>query len=336
VPERGAGLRLATRGSALALAQARLVAGMLEKAEPGLIVELVTVRTSGDERPAGPDNEERVSPTPAQAGDKSRFVKEIEEALLRREADLAVHSAKDVPGELPEGLAIVGVPARADARDAICGASSIAALPSGARVGTSSLRRRAQLLAAREDLEVGELRGNVDTRLRRLAAGDFDGVVLALAGLERLGRIEGVPVSAQEMTPAPGQGCLALEARIGDERTEALAGALTDHAALVRLTAERSVTTALDATCRTPIGVHATLDEDARELVIETFVGLPEGSAWIRDRVEGDAEAPSALGRVAAERLVSAGAAELLAEAERHPEAEALRPDGQPSSGHPS
>ncbi|MEJ7656990.1 MAG: hydroxymethylbilane synthase [Thermoleophilaceae bacterium] len=317
MPERAAGLRLATRGSALALAQARLVAGMLEKAEPGLIVELVTVRTSGDERPAGPDNEERVSPTPAQAGDKSRFVKEIEEALLRREADLAVHSAKDVPGELPEGLAIVGVPARADARDAICGASSIAALPSGARVGTSSLRRRAQLLAAREDLEVGELRGNVDTRLRRLAAGDFDAVVLAAAGLARLGRPEGEPIALGEMTPAPGQGCLALEARADDAHAAELAARLTDHAALLRLTAERTVTAALEASCQTPIGVHAELSDEGSRLALESFVGLPDGGAWIRDRVEGDAATPSEVGSMAATRLLSAGAAELLGQAEK-------------------
>ncbi len=184
MPGQSAGLRLATRTSALALAQARLVAGMIEAVEPGVAVELVPVRTSGDERPprAAPE-----APVVAGPGDKSRFVKEIEEMLLAGAADLAVHSAKDVPGELPDGLAIVGVPARADPRDALCGASSIATLPAGARVGTSSLRRQAQLLAAREDLEVRELRGNVDTRLRRLGEGDYDAVVLALAGLERLG-----------------------------------------------------------------------------------------------------------------------------------------------------
>jgi hydroxymethylbilane synthase len=311
-------LRLATRGSALALAQARTVAALLEDAEPGLEVELVTVRTSGDERPAGRRGEQPVSPTPAEAGDKSRFVKEIEEALLDERADLAVHSAKDVPGELPDGLAIVGVPARADARDALCGpAGSLAALAPGARVGTSSLRRRAQLLAARDDLAVHELRGNVDTRLRRLADGDFDAIVLARAGLERLGRAEGRVLGADEMVPAPGQGSLALEARAEDERMAVVAERLTDREALVALTAERAVTTVLEASCRTPIGVHATLDAARGELAVETFVGLPDGSAWIRDRVAGDAEEPSALGRAAAERLLSAGAAALLAEAER-------------------
>ena len=150
----------------------------------------------------------------APLGDKTRFVKEIEDALLSGEIELAVHSAKDVPAELPEGLAIVGVPRRADARDALCGARSLDGLAPGARVGTSSLRRRAQLLAVRSDLQVEELRGNVDTRLRKLADGGYDAVMLATAGLERLGRAsEGTPIAADAIVPAAGQGCLAIEAR---------------------------------------------------------------------------------------------------------------------------
>jgi len=312
VPGAGAGLRLATRGSALALAQARLVAGMIEAAEPGLRVELVPVRTSGDERSARAGTE---APVVAGPDDKSRFVKEIEESLLAGVADLAVHSAKDVPGELPDGLAIVGVPTRADPRDALCGAGSIAALPSGARIGTSSLRRRAQLLAARDDLEVDELRGNVDTRLRRLGEGAYDAVVLALAGLERLGLQTGDPVDPEVMTPAPGQGCLALEARAGDERVADLASAVTDDRALVTLTAERAVTAALEASCETPIGVHAELTGGgAAGLTVASFVGRADGSAWLRDAVAGDAEAPAEVGRLAGERLLAAGAAEVLAD----------------------
>ena len=303
---------------------------MLEHAEPGLEVELVIVRTSGDERPSSgtpASSPPARAPSPAElaaAGrpsDKSRFVKEIEDALLHDRADIAVHSAKDVPGELPDGLGIVGVPASIDARDALCGAVSLSALPGGARVGTSSLRRRAQLLAARDDLDVRDLRGNVDTRLRRLADGDFDAIVLALAGLERLGRPEGVPIGLRDMTPAPGQGCLVLEARAEHARVGDLAGLVTDHSSLVRLTAERAVTTALDATCQTPIGAHAALDHDAGRISLETFVGVPDGSAWIRDRVEGGAESPSELGRLAAERLLSAGAAGLLRAAEMTHEA---------------
>jgi len=312
VPGAGAGLRLATRGSALALAQARLVAGMIEAAEPGLRVELVPVRTSGDERSARAGTE---APVVAGPGDKSRFVKEIEEFLLAGVADPAVHPAKELPGELPDGLAIVGVPTRADPRDALCGAGSIAALPSGARIGTSSLRRRAQLLAARDDLEVDELRGNVDTRLRRLGEGAYDAVVLALAGLERLGLQTGDPVDPEVMTPAPGQGCLALEARAGDERVADLASAVTDDRALVTLTAERAVTAALEASCETPIGVHAELTGGgAAGLTVASFVGRADGSAWLRDAVAGDAEAPAEVGRLAGERLLAAGAAEVLAD----------------------
>jgi hydroxymethylbilane synthase len=244
--------------------------------------------------------------------DKSRFVKEIEEALLAGEVDLAVHSAKDVPGELPDGLSIVGVPERADPRDALCGAASLEQLPEGARVGTASLRRQAQLLAARPDLEVSELRGNVDTRLRKLADGQYDGIVLAAAGLARLGRAdEGSPI---DLTPAAGQGCLALEARADDEELAQLAAKLTDRDSLVCLTAERAVVTALDATCRTPIAVHARLSDGA--LVMDAFVGLPDGSVWIRDELEGDPEDPTGLGAELAERLILAGAGDVLAQAE--------------------
>lgn len=318
-------LRLATRGSALALAQARLVAAMLEQAEPSLEVELVPVRTSGDERRArGPADDElgphtregrpELAGTAGAPSDKSRFVKEIEEALLAGDADLAVHSAKDVPGELPDGLAIVGVPARADPRDALCGAASLEALGSDARVGTSSLRRRAQLLAARDDLEVVDLRGNVDTRLRRLEDGDFDGIVLARAGLRRLGRSDGSPIPTALMTPAPGQGCLALEARADDERAARVAAAITDNPALLELTAERAVTATLGSDCRTPVGARAELTGgDAARLCVETFVGMADGSAWVRDRLVADASDPRAAGDEAARRLLAAGSADLLA-----------------------
>ena len=268
-------------------------------------VELVPIRTSGD----------APSPHPP-AEDKSRFVKEIEDALLREEVDLAVHSAKDVPGELPDGLAIVGVPARADARDSLCGAPSLDDVAEGAVVGTSSLRRRAQLLALRPKLEVRDLRGNVDTRLRRLADGDFDAIVLASAGLERLGRGgEGQPLAESELVPAAGQGCLALEARAGDERVAELAGALTDDDALRALTAERAVVVELDATCRTPVAAHAVAGAGG-ELRLTAFVGLPDGSQWIRDELRGDAADPAALGREVARRLLAAGAGDVLARAD--------------------
>jgi hydroxymethylbilane synthase len=282
-------IRLGTRGSALALAQARWVAERLEDD-----VELVEISTQGA------------------VGDKSRFVKGIEEALLAGAVDLAVHSAKDVPGELPDGLSIVGVPERADPYDALCGATSLDELRPGAVVGTASLRRRAQLLALRDDLEIRELRGNVDTRLKRLV--DYDAIVLAQAGLDRLGRgDEGEPMEA--LVPAPGQGCLALEARADDVAAATVAAHLTDRAALTALTAERAVVTALDASCNTPIGVHAR--ERDGVLHLNAFVGLPDGSHWIRDELDGDGAEPAALGRAVAERLEAAGARDLLQEAER-------------------
>ncbi len=293
-------IRLGTRGSALALAQAGLVAERLDDE-----VELVSITTSGDRRTETPPSE-----------DKSRFVKEIEEALLAGEIDLAVHSAKDVPADLPDGLAIVGVPERADPRDALCGADTIASLPEGATVGTGSVRRRSQLLALRADLQIRDLRGNVDTRLRRLAEGDYQAIVLARAGLDRLGRHdEGSPVAVGELLPAAGQGCLALEARADDARVREVAAAITDRDALTALLAERAVVGALDAGCHTPMGALARVGDGRIELA--AYVGLPDGSQWIRDALEDDAADPAAVGRAVAERLLGAGAAELLAQAER-------------------
>ena len=306
-----AAIRLGSRGSALALTQAALVRNGLEAL--GEKVELVTITTSGDERPGGVP-----APEPGRGSvpeDKARFTKEIEEALLDDRIDLAVHSAKDVPGDLPEGLAIVGVPARADARDALCGVSSLDDLPEGAAVGTASLRRQSQLLALRPDLEIRELRGNVDTRLRKLAGGDYDAIVLACAGLERLERMgEGAPIAASELVPAAGQGCLALEARAGDTHASEVAAALTDRLALTRLTAERALVTALGATCHTPVGAYAELEGET--LRVSSFVGMPDGSHSIRDELEGPPGEPGELGRAAAQRLAAAGAGELLAAAD--------------------
>ena len=290
-------MRLGTRGSALALAQAKLVAEALGDAE------IVVVKTSGDRGERG--------------GDKARFVREIEHALLGGEVDLGVHSAKDLPTDLPEGLEIVAVPAREGAADCFVGESgSLAGVPEGARVGTASLRRRSQLLALRPDLEIAELRGNVDTRLHKLEAGDYDGIVLAAAGLRRLGRESEIAFrfAAAELTPAAGQGALALEARGDDANTIATAGSLTDEAALVELTAERATVAELGASCHTPVGVHARLDRN--DLGIEAFVGLPDGSDWVRDAIAGDPEDPMALGIELGGRLLAAGAGEILERAE--------------------
>lgn len=287
-------LRLGTRGSALALAQAKLVADALGGAEVVPIQSPVAARQLPD------------------GADKSRFVKELEEALVAEEIDLAVHSAKDLPGELPEGLEIVGVPAREDPTDAFVGtAVSVADLPEGARLGTSSLRRRAQLLATRPDLEISDLHGNVDTRLRRLAEGGFEGLVLATAGLRRLGRSSEISFCFGEdvMTPAAGQGALALEARRGDRAAAEAAEAVTHGLSLTELIAERAVVAALDASCRTPVGVRAKVEGGV--LRMSAFVGLPDGSEWVRDSLSAEEE-PTSLGRSLAERLLAAGAGELL------------------------
>jgi hydroxymethylbilane synthase len=288
-------LRLGTRGSALALAQAQQVANLLGDAQT------VRITTSGD-RAAG--------------GDKERWVKEIEEALLAGEVDIAVHSAKDVPGELPDGLILAGSPARADARDALCGADSLQALAPGARVGTSSLRRAAQLRALREDLEIVELRGNVDTRLRRLAEGDFDALVLAAAGLVRLGRLDeaGALVDCALMVPAPGQGVIALEVRAGDDAARAAVGGISDQRTFTCLAAERAVVRALDASCRTPVGAYAAWAADD-ELELVAFAGLADGSTWVRDVLRGPASDPGALGAEIGERLLLAGAEDILQQA---------------------
>lgn len=286
-------LRIATRGSTLALTQAGLVADLLGGAE--------LVEASSDGEP----------------GDKSRFVRGVERALLAGEAEVGVHSAKDLPGELPAELEIAAAPAREDPADVWIGpGGSLDEAPEGARIGTGSLRRRAQLLAARPDLQVEELHGNVDTRLRKLAEGELDAIVLAAAGLRRLGRAEeiGFAIPTEVMVPAPGQGCLALQVRRDDLVSQNAVGSIADLVAMRELTAERAAVAPLGASCATPIGVHARIEGE--RMTIEAFIGLPDGSEWLRDRVEGPAEDPTALGFRLAERLLVAGARDLLERAE--------------------
>ena len=284
-------IRVGTRGSALALAQASWVADRL-----GVESELVKVVTAGDRGVAEPD--------------KSRWVSELERALLGGEIDVAVHSAKDVPAELAEGLELVAIPTRADARDAICGAPSLNGLPQGARVGTSSLRRGAQLRATRADLEVVPVRGNVDTRLAKLGKGECDALVLALAGLERLGRAGEAQGVLDGLVPAAGQGALAIEARPGRLPSECLE-ALRDPEAMACVSAEREVVRALGASCNTPLGVHGRIVAGSLEL--SAWVGLVDGSHWIADQVLDE---PAAAAARLVERLESVGAGELLRAAE--------------------
>ena len=295
-------LRLGTRGSALALAQANAVAKLIGGAE------VVTIKTADNAQPeTGPP-----------VNDKARFVREIESALLGGEVDLGVHSAKDLPTELPEGLEIAGVPEREDVRDAYIGhVDSLGEVPEGSRIGTASVRRRAQILARRPDLDVVELHGNVDTRLSRYEAGDYDGLVLAAAGLRRLGRAEEISfaIDVDEFIPAPGQGAIAIESRHSDDRGTTAAESITDRGALATLTAERSLAGALDASCNTPLGASASLERGGR-MRLRAFAGLPDGSEWIRDELVEDASDPVALGEALAQRLNAAGAADILARAE--------------------
>jgi hydroxymethylbilane synthase len=294
-------IRLGTRASALALAQAEQVAGLLGECE------VIPIQTRGDR--LGADD-----------GDKSRWVAELERALLDGEIDLAVHSAKDVPGELAAGLALLGSPARAAVEDVLCGAASLAELAPGARVGTSSLRRLAQLRSAREDLEVVGIRGNVDTRLRKL--GDpqerLDAIVLARAGLQRLGREgeAGATLEPERFVPAPGQGILALEGRAEDERARELVQAIADADAFACLRAERALARDLGASCETPLGALA-LPAGCGCLNLRAWVGLPDGSQWMGDELLGGFYDPDALGQRVAERLLSVGAGELLEQAQK-------------------
>jgi|HubBroStandDraft_6_1064221.scaffolds.fasta_scaffold172886_2 hydroxymethylbilane synthase len=301
-------MRLGTRGSALALAQARLVAELLGGAE------LVTIAVSGDRAGTGEHGDPQAV---SDATDKTRWVDAIEDALRRGEIDLAVHSAKDVPGELAEGLELLGAPPRAPAEDVLCGAASLDELAPGARIGTSSLRRTAQLRATRPDLAIETVRGNVDTRLRKLADGEHDAIVLARAGLQRLGREAevGAVLDPTRFVPAPGQGTLALEGRTGDAAMHAAVQAIAHERTFACLRAERALARALGASCKTPLGAHAR-DAGCGCLELRALVGLPDGSAWIADGVLGGFYDPEELGRRVAERMLSAGAGELLGDTE--------------------
>ncbi|HET8592353.1 MAG TPA: hydroxymethylbilane synthase, partial [Solirubrobacterales bacterium] len=274
--------------------------------------DLVPIRSSGDEGTSGGSGDA------GGGGDKARFVREIERALLAGEVDIGVHSAKDLPTELPEGLEIAGVPTREDARDAYVGhVSSLGEVPRGSRIGTSSLRRRAQILALRPDLEILDLRGNVDTRLAKFEAGQFDGLVLAAAGLRRLGRAEEIsfPIDPDEILPAPGQGALAIEVSHRNDRAAVAVESITDRGALATLLAERALVAALEASCNTPLGAYATLEGGGR-MRLRAFCGLPDGSEWLRDELEDDASDPEAIGRALAERIRGAGGGEILRRAE--------------------
>lgn len=302
-----AALVIGTRGSRLAIWQAEWVQARLRDLAPGLTVTLKRIKTSGD----------KILDVPlAKIGGKGLFVKEIEEALLRREIDLAVHSMKDVPTALPDGLGILCVPPREDPRDVLVsrGGQSFFHLPRGSRVGTSSLRRQAQLLHHRPDLTIAMLRGNLDTRLRKVRDGQFDAVVLAAAGLKRMGWLDRVTefLEPEVSLPAIGQGALGLEGRTDDTFLRELLGPLDHPPTRIAVTAERALLDRLQGGCQVPIGAHATVTNG--RLVLEGLVAAVDGRRLIRDRVDGGLDEASALGLSLAERLLAQGGDAVLTE----------------------
>jgi hydroxymethylbilane synthase len=298
-------LRIATRKSQLALWQAEHVAELLRRAHPGLTVELVPMSTKGDRI---------LDRSLAAIGGKGLFIKELEAALEDRRADLAVHSMKDVPGEVPEGFVIAAVLPRADARDALIttGARGIEDLPPRARLGTSSLRRQAQLLAARPDLRIETLRGNVDTRLRRLDEGDLDAIVLACAGLIRLGLESRISarLDPKVSLPAVGQGVIGIECRSADQTTREVLAVLDDGETRVAVEAERAFARRLGGSCQSPIAAFARVQGE--RVTLDGLVAEPDGSRLLRDCISGGRAHSASLGEQLAERVLAAGADALL------------------------
>ena len=298
-------IRIATRKSALALWQAEHVRQGLQLHHPGLEVELVTMTTRGDQILDSPL---------AKVGGKGLFVKELEQALMDGRADIAVHSMKDVPVELPEGLELAVILEREDPRDAFVSNdyATLDALPQGARVGTSSLRRQCQLRALRPDLALADLRGNVNTRLGKLDNGEFDAIILACAGLKRLGFAERIrqELGADIILPAIGQGAIGIECRGDDAATQALIAPLAHAATTTRLRAERALNHRLNGGCQVPIAGYAELGHGV--VVLRGLVGSPDGAQMIHGVISGRPEDAEELGQVLAEDLLGRGADAIL------------------------
>jgi hydroxymethylbilane synthase len=302
-----ASLRIATRKSPLALWQAEHVRGRLQALHPGLAVALLPLTTSGDrwlEQPL------------SAAGGKGLFVRELEDALLRGDADLAVHSMKDMPVQLPEGLCLGAFLPAEDPRDAFVSErhAALSELPEGARVGTSSLRRQAQLRALRPDVQVETLRGNVGTRLTRLEEGKFDAILLACAGLKRLGFESRIREALEpgRFLPAIGQGIVGIECRDSDAGTRALLAPLDDAHSRLRLAAERAMNVRLGGSCQVPVAGHAQVRDSARTIFLTGLVASPDGRNIIKDHVEGEAGRAAELGQELAERILTAGGRAIL------------------------
>jgi hydroxymethylbilane synthase len=300
-------LRLGTRGSALAMAQSLWVASRLAERHPHLATELVVIKTTGD----------KLKDVPlAKVGGKGLFIKEIEEALLAGEVDLAVHSLKDMPAEMPEGCTLGAVPLREDWRDAFISNNynSLADIPAGGRVGTGSLRRRVQILHRRPDLEVVHLRGNVDTRLRKMTEQGLDAIILAAAGLNRLGlgHIPKALLSEADMLPAVSQGALGLEIRSQDRMMQELLEFLDDPPSRLAVTAERAFLERLEGGCLVPVAALGAINGD--RLTLEALISDLNGQTLLRQRASGPGAEAAALGRGLAERLLDLGGREILAE----------------------
>jgi len=300
-------LRIGTRGSALALWQAEWVKSQLLGGQQELIVELVVIKTTGD----------KILDVPlAMVGGKGLFVKEIEEALLDGRADLAVHSVKDMPAELPEGLHLAAMPPREDPRDALISkdGAGLDTLPHGARVGTSSLRRAAQLLHLRPDLRIETLRGNVDTRLRKLESEGLDAIVLAAAGLKRMEQSQVISeyLEPERIVPAVGQGALGIETRIGDVSTNEIVASLIHQQTVTTVRAERAFLKRLEGGCQVPIGGYATMEGET--LILTGMVADLKGVRLIRKEIRGDARQPELVGESLAEVVLESGGREILAE----------------------
>lgn len=298
-------LVLGTRGSKLAVCQSEWVQAKLKELAPGVDVALRRIQTSGD----------KILDVPlAKIGGKGLFVKEIEEALLRGDIDLAVHSMKDVPAELQQGLALLCVPRREDPRDALISrdARPFKDLPQGARIGTSSLRRQAQLLRTRPDFSIEMLRGNLDTRLRKLREGQYDAIVLAAAGLRRLGWAQEITelLDFETCLPAIGQGALGIEGREDDEFVRSLLSGLEDRETRTAVTAERALLRRLQGGCQVPIAAHATMN--GARLSIDALVAGLDGKDVVRERAEGAAEEAESLGVRVGERVLARGGDRIL------------------------
>ena len=297
-------LTIGTRGSQLARWQARSVKKQLESHFPNLEVHIEVIKTTGD-----------TNPEASLVGlGKGVFTKEIESALLTRDIDIAVHSLKDLPTELPQGLCIAAIPKREDPRDVLITATGfpLEDLLGGAKIGTTSPRRKAQLLGIRPNLRVVDVRGNIDTRLRKLRETDLDGIILAAAGIKRLLEPEIITqyFDIERMVPAVGQGALAIEAREGDSAIKALLVPLNDAQTIAEVTAERTVLESLGGGCQIPVGAHAWHVEG--ELSLIAAVCHPEGIHRIVETVTGRSDAPQRLGNIVAEKLQNGGAIELL------------------------